>query len=83
MPKCGFNKVAKFIEITLRHGCSPVNTYSWEHLQLTASVSIIVVFLLMSFNKKMEQINKRYRKVVLNDFEGYYETLLKNSNKSV
>ena len=83
MPKCSFNKVAKFIEITLRHECSPVNTYPWEHLQLTASVSIIVVFLLMSFNKKMEQINKRYRKVVLNDFEGYYETLLKNSNKSV
>ena len=28
MPKCDFNKVAKqsnFIEITLRHGCSPVN----------------------------------------------------------
>ena len=26
MPKCGFNKVASnFIEITLRHGCSPVN----------------------------------------------------------
>ena len=36
MPKCNFNKVAKqsvisiklqsnFIEITLRHGCSPVN----------------------------------------------------------
>ena len=24
MPKCDFNKVA-FIEITLRHGCSPVN----------------------------------------------------------
>ena len=83
MPKCGSNKVAKFIEITLRHGCSPVNTYSWEHLQQSASVSIIVAFLLMTFNKKMEQINKRYRKVVLNDFESYYETLLKNSNKSV
>ena len=26
MPKCDFNKVAKqFIEITFRHGCSPVN----------------------------------------------------------
>ena len=28
MPKCDFNKAAKqsnFIEITLRHGCSPVN----------------------------------------------------------
>ena len=26
MPKCDFNKVAKdFIEIALRHGCSPVN----------------------------------------------------------
>ena len=27
MPKCDFNKVAasNFIEITLRHGCSPVN----------------------------------------------------------
>ena len=26
MSKCGFNKVAfNFIEITLRHGCSPVN----------------------------------------------------------
>ena len=83
MPKCGSNKVAKFIEITLRHGCSPVNTYSWENLQQSASVSIIVAFLLMSFNKKMEQINKRYRQVVLNDFESYYETLLKNSNKSV
>ena len=26
MPKCDFNKVAfNFVEITLRHGCSPVN----------------------------------------------------------
>ena len=26
MPKCDFNKVVNnFIEITLRHGCSPVN----------------------------------------------------------
>ena len=25
MPKCDFNKVGNFIEITLRHGCSPVN----------------------------------------------------------
>ena len=25
MPKCDFNKVANFIEISLRHGCSPVN----------------------------------------------------------
>ena len=27
MPKCDFNKVAKvkFLKITLRHGCSPVN----------------------------------------------------------
>ena len=26
MPKCDFNKVARnFIEIALRHGCSPVN----------------------------------------------------------
>ena len=26
MPKCDFNKAAKhFIEITLSHGCSPVN----------------------------------------------------------
>ena len=26
MPKCNFNKVAcNFIEITLRHGCSPIN----------------------------------------------------------
>ena len=25
MPKCHFNNVANFIEMTLRHGCSPVN----------------------------------------------------------
>ena len=25
MPKCDFNKVSNFIEIALRHGCSPVN----------------------------------------------------------
>ena len=25
MPKCDFDKVANFIEITLQHGCSPVN----------------------------------------------------------
>ena len=25
MPKCDFNKVAKFIKITIGHGCSPVN----------------------------------------------------------
>ena len=26
MPKCDFNEVASnFIEVTLRHGCSPVN----------------------------------------------------------
>ena len=25
MPKCDFNKVANFVEITPRHGCSPLN----------------------------------------------------------
>ena len=25
MLKCAFNKVSNFIEITLQHGCSPVN----------------------------------------------------------
>ena len=25
MPKCDFNKAAKFIKTTLRQGCSPVN----------------------------------------------------------
>ena len=25
MPNCDFNKVAKYTEITLRHGCSPLN----------------------------------------------------------
>ena len=37
MPKCDFNKVAKksnFIEIALRHGCSPVNLL---HIFRTAS----------------------------------------------
>ena len=46
IPKCDFNKVAllcNFIEIALRHGCSPVNLLhifrTQEHLWMAASGS--------------------------------------------
>ena len=57
MPKCDFNKVAKqsnFIEITLRHGFSPVNvlyifraafpknTSGWLLLKIVAIYSILL-----------------------------------------
>ena len=51
MPKCDFNKVAKnFIEITVRHGCSPVNLL---HVFITPffkniSVGLLPAHLLMS-----------------------------------
>ena len=49
MPKCDFNKVASnFIEIALRHGCSPVNLLhifrtplSKEHLWVAAFAVVI------------------------------------------
>ena len=58
-PKCGFNKVSNFIEIAIRHWCSPVNllhtfsycrfdanfqnTFSWEHLWVAASKNCCVL----------------------------------------
>ena len=37
MPKYDFNKVTKRIQITLRHGCSPVN---WLHIFSTPFLKI-------------------------------------------
>ena len=40
MPKCDFNKVASnFIEITLRHGCSPVKLLHIFRTPFTKNIS--------------------------------------------
>ena len=90
MTKCDFNKVTKFIEITLRHGFSPVDLLNIsEHLFLETPLAgcfcihYCRIFAHEFQSKKVEQINKRYRRIVLNDFKSHYETLLKNCNKSV
>ena len=53
IPKCDFNKVSNFIEIVLRHGCSPVNlphifrttfsknTSGWLLLEIASNMSYI------------------------------------------
>ena len=61
MPKCDFNKVAKqnkpylmlfnFIEITLRHGCSPVNLLHIFKRPFLKNTSGRLLLLLLRFNR--------------------------------
>ena len=47
MPKCDFNKVASnFIEIQLRHGCSPVNLLHIFRTPLTKNTLLMMTFVL-------------------------------------
>ena len=53
MPKCDFNKVASsFIEITLRHGCSPVNlphSFRTPFTKTAASANMLLLNVITSY----------------------------------
>ena len=53
MPKCDFNKVeCNFIEITLQHGCSPVNLLHIFRTPFTKNISgWLLLCLLLPFTK--------------------------------
>ena len=79
MPKCDFNKVAllcNFIEITLRHGCSPVNllhifrtpfprnTSGWLLLKLCKDVLCKILISASKFKVQAFLICKKIRNTV-------------------
>ena len=70
MPKCDFNKIANnFFEITLRHGCSPVNLLhifrtpflksTSEWLLLRSSVGAHVLLNLNHFTQTLDAFLER------------------------
>ena len=59
MPACDFNKVA--LQITLRHGCSPVNL---RHIFPTAFPKNTSGRLLLYFHKKLHQTRPKHAAVL-------------------
>ena len=60
MPKCDFNKVAllcNFVEIAVRHGCSPVNLMHIFRTPFSKNISGWLVLLHVSLTGRFEAGN--------------------------
>ena len=63
MPKCDFNKVASnFIEITLSHGCSPVNL---QHIFRTHFPKNTSGWLLLASSNENKKMKNRIKKLAI------------------